>query len=570
MAAVRELFALFDVKFNSDELKKGNKEVTKSGKELDKAGRSADKAGKEFKDGSREMGKMGDVGRGLSRVLGTLGAAIAGVAGIGAMRSLIGSTIESTNELGRWATRLNMPIQTLAEFDVIARQFGGNIDDVTDVFKELQLKARDAMTGTQSYIDSFQMIGISVEQLRPVINDQEALFNLFTDSLNRNTDAATQNFVIDELMSDAGTRMAGVFRLGTTEIARQRREVREMGVRNMPQLAEQTREYAQAQARLNARLTVFRNTVVSRILPGLTRMARAGERAVQWVERLSSETGILKDALAAIAVVSAIVAAATIATWGPRVLAVGGAVLAVGVLSLAFNDVRGAIDGGDSAIGRFIDSMTRIGATQEGILTIRNLFRDIGTLIDPIVDALDPLIQAVQNIMRISRFISGGFLADAIQASGAQEFLEENVGRPIAGALVDRERGARLTTGATPQELENARATLRMRQRRLDELNTPEGESGPMTVAGRGRTESLPWWETAAIGGPASANLVAPWEMGRNAGQTVDARMDVGGITVNEAVNAQETARLIVDQLEAREARQNRMVQNALVPEGAQ
>lgn len=541
MAAVRELFALFDVKFKDDELKRGNKSIDR---------------------GAKGLGRFDDMAKRATQGVQALGAAVAGVAGIGAMIEMVRVTTESTNELARWGQRLGMTVTDLHGWAQAGSMVGANLDDVTDALKEIQLKGRDALEGTQSYIDAFALIGITVEDLRPIINDNNALMDLFTTRLNENTSAATQNFVADELMSDAGTRMMPLFRQGTREIQRMRREASAMGGRDMPRLAQETARYTVAMRRLTQRWEAGRNALVLRLLPGLTQLINVGTRALTWMRTVSQQSNILAAALTAVGIAGAVAAAATIGAWGPVVATVLGVAVAVTVLALVFDDLltTAVSNSSDTMTRTFLDAQLGAGATAEAVQTLAEAFGFVTDAVVGLGEVLAPLLRAWDRFAEIAEYIQvlptgenwwGWDLANAagLEVNGqpvqeAAAGATENLGGRAADWWVGRAAARR---GAAPVALgANGQAASQ------EEIEAARFESqflGPRTRTPR--EMSIPDQPRPLVPG----------------GVTVDSRptFNINGVTDPEAVG-----RVVDERLRDHNDRLARRLQGANVPVGAQ
>lgn len=193
MPALREIYAEYGIEFDRDrDLQRGDREVTGLR--------------------SRLRGLTPVVAGAASALTGF--ATVAGGAAAAGLARMVSATVDSTREIQRWSERLGISQGALREWTELSREFGADIDDVTDAFKELQLRGQDAISGGTEQAEMFQRIGISIDDLRPIINDTEALMSLFTSRLDQVSDAGLRNFTVDEIMSDAGTRLLGVFNLG--------------------------------------------------------------------------------------------------------------------------------------------------------------------------------------------------------------------------------------------------------------------------------------------------------------------------------------------------------------------
>ena len=370
--ALREIFAEFGVRFDPKrELEKGERATQKATRGLSRLGEGAKKA-------EKATDAFGNSTKGSTELLKRFGAVLGGAAIIAGFRELVNSTIESTREIDLWSQRLGMSVVDMNSWIQTAALFGGSTDDITDALKELQLKARDAMTGTQSYIDAFKLLGLNVRDLAPVVNDQNRLMNLFTDALNRNTSAATQNFVVDELMSDAGTRLLPMFRAGTSEIRRLREQSAVLGGRNMPRLVEVTREYTRAERELNQTYTDTKNVLMTQIIPYLT----AGVRKLRdWIvagRQIVENSRLMRASMVVFGSVAVAAATAAVAVWGPAILTFAGVAAAIAAAVLIMDDLIVTFaDDGDTVTKTFLEWALGARGAADAILGIRTAIEDV-------------------------------------------------------------------------------------------------------------------------------------------------------------------------------------------------
>jgi sRNA-binding protein len=327
MTALRELFYSAEVEFDKrGALAKGNKAINKTEKSV-----------KGFDETVKSStGSM----RGLV-------AAVGGSATIAAFNRLISSTVESTNEIARWSARLGISERDMHNWSASASLYGASVEDVADSFKELQIKTRDAMTGGGEAGDAWKLLGVDVKTLEPILGDQVALMETFTRAL-AGVNEETQNFVVDEIMSDAGTRMLPLLRQGVGGIRALNEEADRMGGETFPELARETREYTRAQRRSNRAWTSLRNSLVSKVLPTLTKMLEKGEDLLEWLQEMEEKSNILKATMIVLGGVAAGAAVAAAAAWGAAIAPFLAAAAAVAVIALAIDDLYTTVEDPDS------------------------------------------------------------------------------------------------------------------------------------------------------------------------------------------------------------------------------
>jgi len=531
MTALRELLADFGVKFDDRQMTRGHRGIEQTKRSMEQT--------------ERRASRLGDALKGV-------GVAMAAAFAGNAARQMVNTTVEATNELGRWSERLQMSIVDLHGFTQIGRRFGADVDDVTDAFKELQLKARDALEGTQSYVDAFQLVGISTEQLRPIVDDQVGLFNLFADAIQRTSSAATQNFAIDELMSDAGTRMAGVFRLGSSEINRMRREARRLGGAEMPALARQTREYTLRLRAFDQGWERIRNTLVSAVLPGLTRLAEGATRAIDWLRDMHGSTELARAALITLGTVAGTVGLATAATWAPVALTVAGAAAGIGLLVLALDDLFVTAEGGKSVTRDLLETLLGYQRANEVINNLNTGIQDLRETLAGVAGFFGITIgDADTDVGRANR-----------RGQGALRSFQETVASPFVAA----DEAYRSATQGRAQSLSGAdQRILPLMQSRLAARRYRRREGGAYLESQFPEVFDESAWDPGVRDIFASQETLNRSRMSIPQGPaeiTIDARST---IDISEASDAAEVRRIIRDEND----RQLRAIGDA-VSQGAQ
>jgi len=510
--ALRELFAEFTVKFDAKgAIPKGDKAVSKLKKSLSGLNRNL----KGFESG------VNGVASSLVSMAGALTAAV----GVGAMVAFAHATIESTNELIRWSQRLGMSVGQLDQWVSVAARFGASTDDMTDALKELQLKAQDAISGGKSQEEMFQRIGISLDDLRPIVNDAGGLMDFFSGKLEKVNDRALRNFTVDELMSDAGTRLIPVFEQGAEAIQRMRNGYAEQG-RETEALAKIQVEFNRTISESRTSFRSLATNVLIRVLPTIDLLVRTSGKLAAAFKESVKEGYILEVGLASLGAAAAIAAGLTIASWGPIAAVIG---LFVGFV-LVLEDLIVATRGGNSAAEELLTTLLGASEARQILADIRDLFDGITIAAGWFADAVNGIIYELGIML--------GLVSDVSETLG------------VTGRAVTTRRGA--GAGATTLE-----------QRREQRIQGIKRSGGPMVAGGRVQARRVAPRELIE---PSTRpmELAASVVQGPPINQNVDARMDVN-VIVNEATDAAEVERRVDRQIRRAQERQVRQLQAAQV-----
>ena len=379
MAALREIFATFGVKFDDKELKKGSKEISGVTSKL------------------RELGGM--LGAGL--VVQQVG-------------SFINATVQAGTELGRLGQRIGISTDDLQRWQHAAAASGASAEDVTEVLGELRVKAYEAVVEGSEMQEHFERIGVTLTDHNGVVLETNQLMENFIEGLSNTTDATIQMGAADALLSEEGKRMLPFFRQGVAESRRLRAEFDELGGGSSVRFIERAQDMGRELARFRTSLTSLRSTLTLNILPTFSRAIEVG---TTWSARLSRMPGVLRLvtlAFTALGVAAVLVAAKTAVAWiaaGWPILLVA---LFVGILALAVQDLWATWNGGDSITRRFINEIwpgmvDGLDSTDRAILAITEAIADLIVGFGNLYNAAQPLVDVFLSAFRPLFALLGAF-----------------------------------------------------------------------------------------------------------------------------------------------------------------
>ena len=202
MAKVDELVVKIDADFS--DLKK---ELKKAGSETEKFGDKVTQAGGQTKSFGVSMASLGTIASASALAVTALGAAAV---------MLTRSQMKASKETKLWADRLDVSADRFSQLTVVARKFGGNVDDVGDSIKDLNERIADAARGNKTYEDALNMVGLASKDLINLDVDEQ--FLKVADAIGKMNNAGDRNFVTAELMADAGFRLIPMFQKGEQAI----------------------------------------------------------------------------------------------------------------------------------------------------------------------------------------------------------------------------------------------------------------------------------------------------------------------------------------------------------------
>jgi hypothetical protein len=343
--------------------------------------------------------------------------AAVGVAAFGA--ALIASTVATANHaqtVEQQARARGLATDEYQEASHVFGRAGADVSDIADTLGQLTDRAYDAAGGSKEAAEQFALVGIGVDKLKG--KDPLELFELLADGVANTSDqnkglAASMRLLGD----DSARKLLPVLRQGKAGIQAMRQEAHDLGLVLDSEAIEASRKFSGQWRTLKGTVESVRREIGLALMPVLgdvigrtsewIRANRAWitqrvDRAVELVEhamtrlrdllptvqqlvtdlfggwenlalRTAQGTGMLALArvLWALGSTLTLVKAGVVAlgaafglTFWPMLAILAAVVLSIAAVALGINELVVYFRGGDSAIGRFIDSFKE----QEGVI----------------------------------------------------------------------------------------------------------------------------------------------------------------------------------------------------------
>lgn len=191
-----------------------------------------------------------------------------------------------------------------------------------------------------------------------------------------------------QLFGESGRRMLDVLHTGPGGIAALRAELAELGGGVTPEAVEASREFTQATEKLSRAQDSLRSVLAVALLPALSWVTEKGAKLAGLFARLTNGTHVVQIALAALGVVGAAAAAALIVAWAPVAAPYIAAAAAAAALVAILDDVITFVEGGDSALGRMIDSLFGVGKATEYVHELKEEWEAVQNAISGAIGAV--------------------------------------------------------------------------------------------------------------------------------------------------------------------------------------
>ena len=165
--------------------------------------------------------------------LGEKAADLASPAKLGAAALAMGYFLQQTlaagDEIAQFAQRSGQSAEELQILSNIAAQSGGEMDDVADAAREMQLRlAEAAALGSGPAVDALTLLNLTLDDFAGKNVDQK--FALLRDRISEVEDPAQRLFVAEELLGGSVERLNGLLNVNAAEFANLRNEIGDTGI----------------------------------------------------------------------------------------------------------------------------------------------------------------------------------------------------------------------------------------------------------------------------------------------------------------------------------------------------
>lgn len=344
--ALREVFAEFGIEFDDAQLQKGAQSV---------------------------QGVISGV-RQLAQV-------IAGNAIVGAIREFANAFEEQAGRLEDTAGALGTTTRALQEMRFAAVSAGLSTEQADGALQRFQQTVADAAASGGRQAETLRAIGVQARGADGQVRPLSELFDAVAAGLGSVEDPARRSQIAVDLFGRSGARLANVLHEGEGGVAALRAELDTLGGGMLPEAIAAAGEYGAATDRNAVALDSLRSVLATALLPMLTAFVTKVTEVSVALVRLARGTHVVELALSALGVAATIAAGRMLRAWLPVLLPFAKVALAIGAIVLVMDDLITLFNGGDSAIGRFLDSTFGLGTSQALVTELKLAFEGLQLVI---------------------------------------------------------------------------------------------------------------------------------------------------------------------------------------------
>lgn len=322
----------------------------------------------------------------------TLGKVLAGGALVlGAQRlfAFASEAAVATDEMDKFAQAIGLNAREVAEWDQTFQDAGLTLEEGRAGIKDGTKNIGEAIGGNEGFRKSLRLLGADLKDSNGQFRSQNDILTDAILGLNNIDNAAKKLAIAEQLFGGASGGFIRVAEGGRDALEAVRKEFAELNP-DFEQQVESAKAAAVAMDGWRKSSDAARNRLAAALIPTLTRLIEAADRAVRFILDLTKNTRILEVGLVALAAVAAAAAGAILVAFAPVIAPVAAVAAVIFGLILVAEDLFQLFTGGKSVIGGLIDQFFGFGAASDFVRRVRRAWED-----------LLPVLQAFWDLIRL-------------------------------------------------------------------------------------------------------------------------------------------------------------------------
>ena len=319
----------------------------------------------QFDDSALEQGaasteSLTDKLQGLGKLL--LGSALV----IGA-RNFARESARIGDELDKTSKVIGIDTQALQAWRHAANLSGVDAGSFTTGMVKLQRSMYDAQRGTATALEPFQRLGVAFEDAQGQLRPMEDVLKDLADPLANLESSSERVAILSTLMGRAGARVGPLFAEGAEGVERMQAELEALGGGASSEFIDAAAELTDANARLDMAFLSLRSRIATVVLPIVQRGVEAFTDMSVAFGKVLKDTKLVEAGLTIIGAVAAAIALKMIIAFAPLILQFAAIAAVIIFATLVVEDFLFFLEGKDSVLTRFADSINDFIDTGEGV-----------------------------------------------------------------------------------------------------------------------------------------------------------------------------------------------------------
>lgn len=330
--ALRELFAVFGIDFETKALNQGNAAISGAFSNLQKFG---------------ALVASSYITRGLYDL--TTGVA------------------DFADELTDAGSAIGMSAKELLAWRTVGASVGVGAEQLRSVFGAFARNVDGANTGNAQARKSFEDLGVALKDATGAARPTGAILSETLTAIAAMPDPTGRAALAMRLLGEQGARLLPAFENGAGGLAEMQAQVEMLFGGSLEEAAAQADELEKQTALWDLSLMAIKTTLGLELLPALTELIHDGVQLISFFKEITKGTHVLEVAFGILGIAAGVAAIKMILPFLPAIATFALVALALGIVILVVDDLIAMFTGGNSVIAEFIDSMWGAGTSAEAV-----------------------------------------------------------------------------------------------------------------------------------------------------------------------------------------------------------
>ena len=237
------------------------------------------------------------------------------IAGAGAAAYKAADTFsQSLDEIDKNSQKVGLSAKAYQEWDYVMKISGTEMSSLTTGLKTLTNKFDDAISGTDSAVETFEKLGLSMEDIKDL--SREDLFSTVITAFQGMEDSAERAAVANDLFGRSGQDLAPLFNTTAEETANLIQQVNDLGGVMSEETVKSGAEFQDSMTALKTAISGASGSLMKDLIPLITKLVQkitdfvsSGklQKVIELLQKLAPVIGIVVGAFAGFKIVSGLI-----------------------------------------------------------------------------------------------------------------------------------------------------------------------------------------------------------------------------------------------------------------------
>lgn len=246
---------------------------------------------------AKQLGKTmrGNLAKG-AKVAAAAVAAV-GAAAVATGKKLVQETMQQADTVDKMSQKIGISRQAYQEMDFVTSQCGASIDNMKMGMKTLTKQMQSAAQGSQTSVDAFNALGVSIYDSSGKLRSQEDMMWDAFSALQGMTNQTEKAAIANQLFGRAGSELMPMLNGSAGSIEKMRKQARELGlvmsdetvdagVKLTDTMDQAKRALSAVAMRIGAKLLPYAQAAGDYLITHLPQIESAAEKAGQFIGKL--------------------------------------------------------------------------------------------------------------------------------------------------------------------------------------------------------------------------------------------------------------------------------------------